>query len=127
MAVTVTVQSLVLNTLTPKAADVATVDSANGTEVFTVPVGKTGQTLIAINNGTSHGALTFSIAAGSNVGSKAGAALTGSVADGVTSYLQLDTARYATAAGTLLITLTPASGKKLKTEHVASVQGIELA
>jgi hypothetical protein len=126
MAVTVTVQSLVLNTLTPKAADVATVDSANGTEVFTVPVGKTGQTLIAINNGAGHGALTFSIAKGVT-GGGAGAALTGSVADGVTSYLQLDTARYATAAGTLLITLTPASGKKLKTEHVASVQGIELA
>jgi len=106
--------------------NVATVDSANGTEVFTyTPTGKPSKVVIGFVNGTGHGAYTYSIAKGVGV-FQAPAAKTGSIAETATEVIQLDMGRYTTATGTVLITLAPANGKKLKSEHVATMWVTEL-
>ena len=110
-------------TLTANAATSTTIDQA---EVFTItPTGKPNKTAIIFVNGAGHGAYTYSIAAGANV-FKAGAAKTGSIAAGASEVIQLDLGRYTTATGTVLVTLTPASGKRLLSDHAASMSVIEL-
>ena len=110
-------------TLTANAATSTTIDQ---TEVFTItPTGKPNKTAIILANGAGHGAYTYSIAAGANV-FKAGAAKTGSIAAGASEVIQLDLGRYTTATGTVLVTLTPASGKRLLSDHAASMSVIEL-
>lgn len=127
MAVTVT-NTLIsaLNadqTLTPNAATSSVVDTA---EAFTItPTGKQGKTAIAFVNGAGHGAYTYSIAAGANV-FKASAAKTGSIAAGATEVIQLDMGRYTNATGKIVVTLTPASGKRLLTDHAAAMWVLEL-
>ena len=127
MAVAVTTSKIAaLNadqTLTANAATSTTIDQ---TEVFTItPTGKPNKTAIIFANGAGHGAYTYSIAAGANV-FKAGAAKTGSIAAGASEVIQLDLGRYTTATGTVLVTLTPASGKRLLSDHAASMSVIEL-
>ena len=110
-------------TLTANVATSTTIDQA---EVFTItPTGKPNKTAIIFVNGAGHGAYTYSIAAGANV-FKAGAAKTGSIAAGASEVIQLDLGRYTTATGTVLVTLTPASGKRLLSDHAASMSVIEL-
>ena len=94
--------------------------------MFTItPTGKPNKTAIIFVNGAGHGAYTYSIAAGANV-FKAGAAKTGSIAAGASEVIQLDLGRYTTTTGTVLVTLTPASGKRLLSDHAASMSVIEL-
>lgn len=127
MAVTVT-NSLIaaLNadqTLTPNAATSSVIDA---TEVFTItPTGKPNKTSIGFVNGAGHGAYTYSIAKGGRV-FQAGAAKTGSIAAGATEVIQLDIGRYASTTGTIVVTLTPASGKRLATDHTAAMWVLEL-
>ena len=110
-------------TLTANAATSSVVDA---TEVFTItPTGKSNKTLIAFTNGTGHGAFTYSIAKGTKV-FQAAAAKTGSIAAGATEVIQLDMGRYTSATGTIVVTLTPASGKRLATDHAASMWVAEL-
>lgn len=98
----------------------ATVDSANGSEVFTItPTVAERNTVIRVINGAGHGALAFSIAAGDFWASKA---ITGSVSDGKSEIIQIEGAYSKQDVGTILLTLTPASGKKLLSEHAASVE-----
>lgn len=107
-------------TLTAVAADQ---DSANGTQVFNfTPAKKKGKALIIFNNTT--GTATFSIAAG--VGAMAaGAAKTGSMVAGLTA-IRIETGRYASSAGVIAITVTPAAGTKLLTNHALKVYVAEL-
>jgi hypothetical protein len=104
----------------------ATVDTVNGTEVFTYTptMNKQGKVLIGFVNGAGNGAFTYSIAKGNGV-FQAAAALTGSIAAGATEVIQIEMGKYLNA-GTIAITLTPASGKKLLSEHAANMWVSEL-
>lgn len=109
-------------TLTYNAATSSTIDQ---TEVFTyTPTGKDNKVLIGFVNGTGNGAYTFSIAGGAGVFGTA--AKTGSIAAGATEVLQIETGRYRSSSGTIVITLTPASGKRLLTDHAANLWVAEL-
>lgn len=126
MAVSVTNTSITtFNTeveLTPNAATSTTIDE---TEVFTItPTVADHKVLIEVVNGAGHGTLAWSVAAGDYWA--AGDALTGSVADGKTELIILEGAKYKAQAGTVALTLTPASGKRLLTDHAAEVNAIEL-
>ena len=126
MAVSVTNTTIAaLNTDQTLTANVATADSADATEVFTItPTKKGSKLLIVFQNANSHGAYTYSIAAGAAWASTS--AITGSIAQNAKEALQVDTAKVMSASGTILVTLTPASGKKLASEHVATMFVAEL-
>lgn len=110
-------------TLTSNAATSSVIDA---TEVFTItPTGKDSKTLIGFVCGAGHGAITYSIAAGAGV-FKAAAAKTGSVAAGATEVMEIETGRYASSTGTIVVTLTPASGKRLATDHASAMWVAEL-
>jgi len=110
-------------TLTQNAATSAVIDAV---EVFTItPTKKPNKTLVAFVNGAGHGAFTYSIAVGAGV-FKASAAKTGSIAAGATEVIQLDLGRYLSATGTVVVTLTPANGKRLLTDHAAGMWVAEL-
>lgn len=121
MAVAVTNTKIVkLQTEVVETANAATADVADLAEVFTVtPSTEGSKTMFRITVGPTNGAVAFSVAAGGQWG--AATAYTGSVAQATSEVFVLDTARYMSAAQTLLITLTPASGKKLLTDHAASM------
>ena len=115
----------VLNTkqaLTFNAADADTNDLAQ--KFVYTPTGKDNKIVIGIQVADTNGAVAHSIAAG--VGALAGPAKTGSTAQATTGIVQIETGRYRTATGTVEITFTPASGKKLKTDHALKVWVIEL-
>ena len=109
------------NTQYEPTGNVATVDDADATQKFIItPTKGEEKTLIRITVAAVHGTVTFSVAAGPFwMGI---AAKTGSVAQAKTSVLQLETAKYLQSNGTIEITFTPASGKKLKSEHVLTVE-----
>ena len=115
----------VLNTkqvLTMMAADA---DTANLAQKFIyTPTGKDNKIVIGIQVADTNGAVAHSIAAGA--GAFGAAAKTGSTAQATTGIVQIETGKYRLADGTVEITLTPASGKKLKTDHAAKVWVIEL-
>ena len=121
MAVAVTNTKIInLQAEIVETANAATSTVANTAEVFTVTPSTAGtQTMFRITVGPTHGAVAYSVAAGVEFGK--GIAFTGSVAQSTSEVFVLDTARFLTAAGTILITLTPASGKKLLTDHAASM------
>jgi hypothetical protein len=124
-AVDVTNVTLTLNTEGVFASDAATETVINTAQAFNVtPTKADNKVLIGIVNGAGHGALAWSIAAGGFWG--AGAAKTGSCADGKTEVIVLEGGKYASAAGVYVITLTPATGKILLTNHAAAVYAIEL-
>lgn len=101
----------------------ATVDTIDGTEVFTyTPTGKDNKICIGFKNAT--GVLAYSIAGGTGV--FGAAAKTGTIAENATEVIQIETGKYMQSAGTILITLTPATGTKLLTNHAAAMFVIEL-
>jgi hypothetical protein len=101
----------------------ATADTADLAEVFTyTPTGRDNKILIGFKNTT--GTLAYSITAGAGV--FGAAAKTGTIAATSTEVMQIETGRYMQAAGTILITLTPAAGTKLLTNHAASIFVAEL-
>lgn len=103
----------------------ATSTVINEAEVFTyTPTGKDNKIVLAFINGAGHGAFTYSITGG--VGPFGIAAKTGSIADGATEIIQIETGRFMQQPGTILITLTPATGKILLTNHAAKMWAIEL-
>ena len=126
MAVTATINTLAVNTLGVITASAATSSVAGATEVFTVvPTVRDQDVVIIINNvAGDQGTLTYSIAAGDLWA--AGSALTGSVAQGVSSAITLEGAKYKDDDGAILITFTPATGKRLLTDHAMTVQVIQL-
>ena len=124
MATAVTNETLVLNTVNPISTTAATADTADLAEVFTFTPSVFGNKyIIEINNvSASNGTVTYSLAAGAAWAGSA--ALTGSVAQGIRSQLVVETGKYLSSSGTLSLTITPASGKKLKTDHTLTVCGI---
>lgn len=126
MAVTAVNSDLTLNTITTVTRNLATSSVIDATEVFTfTPARADEKVCIYIENvGTTHGTLTYSIAAGDYWG--AGSALTGSVAQGLGRAIVLEGFKYKKQVGTILITFTPASGKRLLTDHLLQVEVIEM-
>lgn len=124
MAVTVTNTVAVLNTATEKTFNAATSTVANGTEVFTItPTKADYKCVIEITNtATDQGSITYSIAAGDFW---AGVALTGTIEQGKTKIIEVEGGKVMQDVGTILLTLTPATDKKLYTDHAATVQFIE--
>lgn len=125
MSVTITKTTITaLNADQTFTANAATSTTANEAEVFTVtPTKSGGKSAIVFSNATGHGAFTYSIAAGDFW---AGAAITGSVAAGALEVLEYDSAKILQDDGTIGITLTPATGKILLTNHAASIYHLEL-
>ena len=113
-----------LNTDQAVTFNAATADTADLAEAFTyTPTGKDSKVLFFIKNGT--GTLSYSIAAGAGV-FQAGAAKTGTVAANTTDVIQIETGKFSSATGTVVVTLTPASGTKLLTNHAASMYVTEM-
>jgi hypothetical protein len=109
-------------TLTFNAADE---NGANTAQKFVyTPTGKDNKMVIGIQVANSHGAVAVSIANG--VGVFAKGAVTASVAQNTTEVIQIETGRHSLANGTIEITFTPASGKRLTGDHALNVWVIEL-
>lgn len=123
MAVSVTNTELKRKTDTAYTANAATATGANGTEVFTftLPRGVPAQNcVIGFYNGlnvTGTGAMTYSFAVGGLINAAATAS-TGSVAQNAVEFYR-PSGDLVSASGTLVCTLTPASGKALLTDHAA--------
>lgn len=125
MAVAVTNSSPTENTITTLTDNPATSSVIDATEVFTITPTKSDQrVLIEIENGPTNGTITYSIAAGGFYA--ASAALTGSVAQDLCRGLVLEGSKYKSATGTIVITFTPASGKRLLTDHALVVRVIQM-
>ena len=102
----------------------ATADTNDLAEAFTyTPTGKDSKILIGFKNTT--GVLAYSIAKGAGV-FQAPSAKTGTVAATSTEVMQIETGKYLSSSGTIVITLTPASGTKLLTNHAAAMFVVEL-
>jgi hypothetical protein len=126
MTVTVTNTTLTaFNTEVVLTNNPATSTVADATQVFNItPTKADYKVLIEIVNGPTHGAVAWSIAAGDYWA--AGSTKTGSVAQATTEVIMLEGAKYKTQAGVIAITLTPASGKRLLTDHAAAVNCIQI-
>jgi hypothetical protein len=100
-------------------------DTADATQDFIyTPTGKDHKIVIGIQVADTNGAVAHSITGGTGVFGTA--AKTGSTAQATTGIVQIETGRYMQADGTIKITFTPATGKKLKTDHALKVWVIEL-
>lgn len=108
--------------LTFMAADADTIDLAQ--KFIYTPTGKDGKVVIGIQVADTNGAVAHSIKGGA--GAFGIAAKTGSTAQATTGIVQIETGRFMQSDGTIEITFTPASGKKLKTDHALKVWVIEL-
>lgn len=108
--------------LTFMAADADTADLAQ--KFIYTPTGKDNKVVIGIQVGDTHGAVAHSIKGGAGVFGIA--AVTGSTAQATTGIVQIETGRFMQSDGTIEITFTPASGKRLKTDHVLKVFVVEL-
>ena len=107
-------------------ANAATSSVVNAVEVFTVTPTKAGHKVsILMTNAAGHGAFTWSLPVGSLWASDSATALTGSIAAGATEVIQLASGKHLSAAGTYAITLTPATGKRLLTDHAAVMKVLE--
>lgn len=108
-----------------KASAAATSTTANAAETFAITPSKAGNKLIVgITNtpSTDAGSLAYSFGAGVLW---AGQAVAGTVAFGEEALIQVETGKHLNAAGKIILTLTPATGKKLLTDHAATVYAIE--
>jgi len=76
-------------------------------------------------NATGHGAYTWSLPVGALWAGDTATALTGEIAAAATEIIELESAAHISAAGTYVITLTPATGKRLLTDHAATMQVVE--
>jgi hypothetical protein len=115
-----------MNAGTVSTPTAATADTADLAEIFEITLDKDGKSYIEINNVSAiNGTVTYSVAAGEFwMGI---AALTGSVAQGVSKIIQLESAKYLKKDGKFYLTITPASGKKLKTDHALTLKAVKLA
>ena len=125
-AVAVTNQTLTKDTVVVAAGDAATADTANLAEVFTItPVSKSVEKLIIeIDVANTNGTVACSLGAGAEFW--ASGALAWDAVQNKTSIMHVtDIARFM-VDGTILLTLTPAAGKKLLTDHTAVVRVLEI-
>lgn len=114
------------NTPVETAAAAATSTVANAAEVFEVTfVGKPSKVALIFSNAASNGAYTYSIAAGGILAFSANA-VTGSITEGKTELVQIETGGLINSDGKILITITPATGKKTLTDHAATIRALNL-
>lgn len=100
-------------------------DVANTAQKFVyTPTGKDNKIVFGVQVANSHGSVAFSVGAGDGVFGTA--AKTGTVAQNTTDVIQIETGRCAKTNGTVEITFTPASGKRLTSDHALKVFAIEL-
>jgi hypothetical protein len=125
MSVTVTNSTISdVNTLIELTSDAATSTTIDEAEVFTITPTQAKQCMtIIIGNGTGHGALTAAFSAGDMWGAKAISSL--SVGAGEEQMIKIDSFKALQNDGTIDLTLTPASGKRLLTDHAAYVKVVE--
>jgi len=124
MATAITNIQTVLNTGTTSTPTAATSDVANLVEVFVFTPTKSKYVIQIDNVSGANGSVTYSMAIGTHWA--ATVPLTGTVLQGTSQVLELDTARAVGALGAMSLTVTPASGKKLLTDHALTIQGIQL-
>jgi len=115
------------NTITAVSSTAATADTDALAEVFTItPTEGTESLLIEIGGtgSSADGNITASFAAGALWAGKALGSLT--ITKNTTKIIQVETAQFTSATGTISLTLTPASSDKLLTDHAAFVKVYEL-
>jgi hypothetical protein len=108
--------------LTFMAADADTADLAQ--KFIYTPTGKDHKVVFGFQVADINGAVAISITGGTGVFGTAAKEV--EAAQAKTSLAQIETGRYVQDDGTIEITCTPASGKKLKTDHALNVWVIEL-
>jgi len=125
MAVDVTNVTLERDTVDILAPDAATADVADTAEVFTItPTKRTDKIIIEVSVADTNGTVVCTLGAGDYW---AGKAVSFNAVQNKTSVFHVsDIARFLTSDGKIKLTLTPATGKKLLTDHAATVQVIEL-
>lgn len=112
----------VAQVVTLMAADA---DTANLAQKFIyTPTGKDNRIAFVVEVADSHGTVAYEIAAGKGVFGTA--KKSESCAQNTRKVIQIETGRYMQTGGTVEITATPASGKKLKTDHAFKIWVIEL-
>lgn len=125
MAVTVTNSKILsMNTKANATNNAATSSVIDATEVFTItPTRPDYKGLIRMTSVAGQGDITFSIAAGAFwAGSSA---ITGTLVAGTPLILELEGAKVKSSTGTIAITFTPASGKRLLTDHALGLEYYE--
>ena len=107
-----------------KAATAAAEDTADKAEEFKyTPTGKANKVIFGIAVAAVNGAVKVKFA--KSPGVFGGADLEITAAQGKTTVVQVEHGRFVQADGSFAITMTPAEGKKLKTDHTASIYAIE--
>lgn len=107
-----------------KAATAATETTADKAEEFKyTPTGKANKVVFGIAVANSHGSVAVKFAKAPGV--FGGADLTISAPENKTTVVQVEQGRFVQADGTFKITMTPATGKKLYTDHAATIYAIE--
>jgi hypothetical protein len=121
-----------IDTVTPITVATSVEDQANKAEVCTItptPV-SSGKTAIIFYNKHASLSYTATIAAGNAywAGKKDLALTITGTADSASGFTQveIDLAKYLNTSGKVVITLTPASGKKLLTDHGSYLMAVEL-
>ena len=114
-----------LNTDQALTFNAADQDTINLTQKFIyTPTGYDNKICIGFQVGDTHGAVAYSIAVSPGVFGSV--AVTGSVAQAATEIVQIETGRFISATGTIEITATPATGKRLTSDHALKIFVIEL-
>lgn len=120
----ITTISATVNAAKVSTATAATIDTINGPEVFDITPVRNSGFYIEINNVSAlNGAVTYSLAAGGYYA--ATVALTGSVAQGVSTIICPESAKFKTGSK-FVLTVTPATGKKLLTDHALTIKAVNL-
>jgi hypothetical protein len=109
-------------TVLTKVAATSTVVDATEAFVYT-PTGKDSKVFFEIENGPTHGTVAYSFSNGDGV--FASGAVTGTVAQATTSIVQIETGIFTKTNGTIEVVFTPATGKRLATDHALKVAVIE--
>lgn len=126
MAVTCTPVTLVRDTVDTREADAATADTANLAEDFTITPSKgMDKMIIEVTVANSHGTVVAKLKSGSIYWPQADLSFS-CVQNKISVFSVNDIARFMDSSGNIVLELTPASGKKLQSEHAATVQVIEL-
>lgn len=114
-----------LNTVTAVTSTPATSSVADTAEEFTITPTVGGERLsITCSAANSHGSVSLSVAAG-DFWNAPSAALTLTIPQNTTKTFTLDSSKYLQNDGTYAITATPASGKRLATDHAFQITVIE--
>ncbi len=108
--------------LTFNAADADTADLAQ--KFYYTPTGKDHKVVIAFQVANTHGTVAVSFTGGAGVFGTAAKAV--NAPQNKTSLVQIETGRYMQSNGKIEIVCTPASGKRLTSDHALKVFAIEL-